>query len=60
MTALTLDEAEKSEILKLVEAALGDLRVEIRRTHTPDYRSGLLNREELLKKLIEKMQPSAS
>jgi hypothetical protein len=57
ITALTFDDAEKSEILKLVETALGDLRVEIHRTHTPDYRSGLLKREELLKKLIEKIQP---
>jgi hypothetical protein len=60
MTSLTLDEVEKSEILKLVEAALGDLRVEIHRTHTPDYRSELLKREELLKKLIEKIQRGVS
>jgi hypothetical protein len=59
-TTLTLDEAEKSEILRLVEAASGELRVEIHRTHTPDYRAKLLEREELLKNLIEKMKPGNS
>jgi hypothetical protein len=59
-TTLTFDEAETSELLKLVEAALGDLRVEVHRTHTPDYRVQLLQREELLKRLIEKFQPRTS
>jgi hypothetical protein len=55
-TTLTFDEQEKSELLQLVEAALGDLRVEVHRTHTPDYREQLLLREELLRRLIEKFR----
>jgi hypothetical protein len=60
LTPLTFDEQERSELLQLVEAALSDLRVEIHRTHTPDYRAQLLQREELLKRLIEKFQPGTS
>jgi hypothetical protein len=55
-TTLTFDEQERSELLQLVEAALGDLRVEVHRTHTPDYREQLLLREELLRRLIEKFR----
>jgi hypothetical protein len=52
MTTLTFDGKEKSELLQLLETALGDLRVEVHRTHTPDYRTQLLQREELLRRLI--------
>jgi hypothetical protein len=51
-TTLTFDEPERSELLRLVEAALGELRVEIHRTHTPDYRAQLHQREHLLKRLM--------
>jgi len=57
MLSLTLDEHERSELLGLLEAALGDLRVEVHRTHTPDYRNQLLRREEILRRLIEKFGP---
>jgi hypothetical protein len=53
---LTFDEQEKGELLELLEAALGDLRVEVHHTHTPDYRARLLQREELLRRLIEKFR----
>jgi hypothetical protein len=52
--SLTLDEQERSELLQLLEVALQDLRVEVHRTHTPDYRERLLQREALLKRLIER------
>jgi len=54
MLSLALDEQEKSELLGLLEAALGDLRVEVHRTHTPDYREQLVRREALLQRLIKK------
>ena len=57
-TALNFDAEEKSELRQLIETALTDLRVEIHRTHTPDYRSQLLRREELLKRLIDKFKQS--
>jgi hypothetical protein len=53
---LTLDEPERSELLQLLEVALGELRVEVHHTHTPDYRTQLLRREELLRRLIEKFR----
>jgi hypothetical protein len=59
-TTMNLDAQEKSELRQLVETALTDLRVEIHRTHTPDYRSQLLQREELLKRLIDKFKQTAS
>ena len=59
-TTLSFDAQEKGEVRQLLETALTDLRVEIHRTHTPDYRTQLVQREELLKKLIDKFKQSAS
>jgi hypothetical protein len=56
MLTLTLSEEEKGELLQLLEHALGDLRVEVHRTHTPDFRAQLLRREDLLRRLIEKFR----
>jgi hypothetical protein len=55
-TTLTFDKAEKDELLQLLDTALGDLRVEVHRTHTPDFRTQLLRREELLRGLIAKFR----
>jgi hypothetical protein len=56
-TTLTFNKAEKDELLQLLDAALGDLRVEIHHTHhTPDFRDQLLRREELLRGLIAKLR----
>ena len=55
-STLTFDEREQGELLQLLEVALGDLRVEVHRTHTPDYRAQLLQREDLLRRLIEKFR----
>ena len=52
--SVTLDEHERSELSALLEVALRDLRVEIHRTHTPDYRDKLVEREALLQRLIAK------
>jgi hypothetical protein len=60
MLSLTLDEQERSELLQLLEVALGDLRVEAHRTHTPDYRDQVLRRKVLLQKLIEKFRQGSS
>jgi hypothetical protein len=54
---LALDERERGELLQLLEVALGDLRVEVHHTHhSPDFRARLLEREELLRRLIEKFR----
>jgi hypothetical protein len=53
---LVLNQDERGELLQLLEQALGDIRVEVHRTHTPDYRARLLQREGLLRTLIEKFR----
>ncbi len=58
--SLSLDEQERSELLQLLEVALQDLRVEVHRTHSPDYREQLLKRETLLHQLIEKFRQGGS
>ncbi len=60
MSSFTFDEHERSELQALLDVALRDLRVEIHRTHTPDYREQLVRREALLKRLIEKFDQGKS
>lgn len=60
MSSFTFDEHERSELQALLDVALRDLRVEIHRTHTPDYREQLVRRRALLKRLIEKFDQGKS
>ncbi len=53
---VVFDEEERSEVLQLLEAALGETRVEFRHTQTADYRAKVKQREELLKRLIERLR----
>lgn len=53
---LTLNEDEKALILDMLEVSLGDTRVEVRHTRTPDYHNRLLDREALLKNLITRFR----
>ena len=59
-TTLTFDKMEKDELLQLLDTALGDVRVEVHRTHTPSYRDRVLQREKLLKGLIAKFGHESS
>ena len=58
--SLSLDEEESTELLQLLEVALQDLRVEVHRTHSPNYRERLVKREALLKRLIERFHQGSS
>jgi hypothetical protein len=60
MTTLMLDERERSELLQLLEASLGDTRVEVHRTHTPGFREELQVREDIFRRLIQKLRQTAS
>ena len=51
-----LTQEELSELLHVGEAALRDLRVEVRRTRTPDYHDALVVRRELLTQALEKLR----
>jgi len=57
---IALDEESRSELLHLLEHALGETRVEVHHTHTPDFRDQVKHREEVLRGLIEKLQPTGA
>jgi hypothetical protein len=57
---LTLEKDELSELLPLLEHALGETRVEVHHTHTPDFRAQVKHRETILKALIEKLKNAGS
>jgi hypothetical protein len=57
---VALDGQERAELVRMLESALGDVRVEVHHTHTPDFRDQVKEREALLRRLIEKLRhPSA-
>ena len=49
-------EEERVEMVRLLEQVLGETRVEIHRTHTPDYRDRVIGQETLLRGLLVKLQ----
>jgi hypothetical protein len=53
---LQLSDTEQQLVLRLLDQALGNLRVEVRRTSTPEFHDKLLAEEELLKALIERLR----
>ncbi len=57
---LTLDQAESTELLSLLEHTLGETRVEVHRTHTPHFRSGVQHEEAILKNILGKLQKARS
>ncbi len=54
--ALMITEEERAELLRLLEQLLGETRVEIHRTHTPDYRAMVISQESLLRGLLAKLR----
>jgi hypothetical protein len=52
----TFSEEERIEMIRLLEQVLGETRVEIHRTHTPDYRDRVVNQVSLLGGLLAKLQ----
>ena len=49
-------EEERVEMVRLLEQVLSETRVEIHRTHTPDYRNRVIGQESLLRGLLVKLQ----
>ncbi len=49
-------EEERVEMVRLLEQVLSETRVEIHRTHTPDYRDRVIGQESLLRGLLVKLQ----
>jgi hypothetical protein len=64
MTATTVPESrtfmfseeERVEMVRLLEQILRETRVEIHRTHTPNYRDQVIGQESLLRGLLVKLQ----
>lgn len=57
---LTLNSEEATELLQLLEGALGETRVEVHHTHTPGFRDQVQHREVILRGLIEKLRRSGT
>jgi hypothetical protein len=56
MHSLAISEEERTELVRLLEQALGETRVEMHRTHTPAYRDRVKGEEALLRALLGKFQ----
>lgn len=54
--SVNISEEERAELIRLLESAVGENRVEIHRTHTPDYRERVLDEQTLLRGLLDKFQ----
>jgi hypothetical protein len=55
-----LDEESRSELLSLLEQALGETRVEVHHTHTPNFRAQVQHREAILKRLIATLRQAGA
>jgi len=50
-----IDAQERDVLVRLVEQALGDTRVEVRRTSTPEFRDRLHAEERVLASLLRRL-----
>jgi hypothetical protein len=55
-TAPELTGTERALLISILDTAASELRLEIRRTHTPDFRDALKEKQQLLLQVIEKLQ----
>jgi hypothetical protein len=53
---LTLNEAERDELLILLERELRETHVEARRTESPDYQDEVHHQEAVLQGMLEKLR----
>jgi hypothetical protein len=54
---LTCD--EKNYLVRTLQNAVGETRVEVHRTHTPQFRDRVLEEEHLIRGLLTKLEKSA-
>jgi hypothetical protein len=55
MHSFMITEEERTELIQLLERVLGETRIEIHRTHTPDYRERVMSEQTLLRGLLDKI-----
>lgn len=53
---MTLTSDERNALLAMLREALGEKRVEVHHTHTPDFRTRVMGEEAILRSLIEKVE----
>ena len=56
---VTLTEDEMQYVVRVLEGALGDTRVEMRHTRTTEYRAKVRREEDLIRDLLDKLRPLA-
>ena len=56
---ITLSDAERQLVLRLLDKQLGDVRSGARRTHNPEWHDGLKGEEAALRELIGKLRTDA-
>ncbi len=57
---LELSSEERSVLERIVDSALGEMRVEVRRTTTPKYHDDLLAEAERVRNLLARIKALAS
>jgi hypothetical protein len=58
---LTLTAEERAFLLRLLEAVLGETRVEVHHTHfSPEFREQVLREEKMVRGLLEKVRQRPS
>lgn len=58
-TTVTLTRDENDYIVRILQNALAETRVEVHRTHTPKFRDRVLEEETLIRGLLTKLDKSA-
>ncbi|HEV3144518.1 MAG TPA: hypothetical protein VGZ47_11585 [Gemmataceae bacterium] len=53
---LSLNDEERTELLRLLDDCVVEIHAEIRRTEAPDYHEKLRNKETLIRALTEKVR----
>ena len=51
-----VSEEERTELIRLLEQACGESRIEMHRTHTPAYRDRVSGEQALLRGLLDRFQ----
>lgn len=54
-----LTREEKDYLVRILQNALGETRVEVHRTHSPQFRERVLDEEKLVRGLLSKLEKSA-
>jgi hypothetical protein len=58
-TNTMLTREEKDYLVRILQNALGETRVEVHRTHSPQFRERVLDEEKLVRGLLSKLEKSA-